>query len=417
MNRLRTSATYGTLVLLPVEALSLLFIAAFGHEQTVTTILSVVFGTLAVVAFVDLFKEHAASSPRRVTSRSTRIAPRPRPVAGSAAHLAGTSRRGAPRPRPRAPWEMPSVIVSQASTVPYFVLPLWAEWFSVHHDALDISICILASIGLIVALSIVIAAVYTRPDAAQRHAWVAFLALLPLASSVQFWYTTIYQPSHDRPNVNIQASLTGTSTNAGVTRVTANITLSNDGAAIVDFFDAAYTITSFDMKSLEKIIKSDGVKIEPKVSWSDASSSYVGTLQLGRLIRPGGHLVPGQTLQTSFVFQVRNVDADKVRLTVFLSTIADTGTPLSTPSPCRPAPVDAMTCGDVPVPLKGRVSSNLLDHPVARTEVDWPVQGVPVPSMKTTFTYADSVTRPKLDTYGILNSRRFTTSIEYSLAK
>lgn len=325
---------------------------------------------------------------------------------------------------PRPPWALLSVIVAQVSAIPLFVVPLWTEWNSGIHDALDIAICFLAALQLAIAIAMTMAAISARPEASLKMSWVALAALLPLAGSMQFLYSTFYKPTHQRPNVNIVASLDDAGSSAGVSRVKATVTLENNGSTDLDFFDAVYTVTSLEIPMADHALVEEEFEValqHSRVAANDPSASYVGLLQTGRLIRPGGHLVPGQKLVSSFVFDVGKETQEKLRLTVQLSTLVHNGKDLDPFQPCESGLSHINTCWETSVPTQGWLRTVLSDDPVVRKILGYPPNSLPY--LRTQFQYVDSDVSDGgesvgslqvHDVYPFLNSRGFTTSVEYS---
>jgi hypothetical protein len=319
--------------------------------------------------------------------------------------------------------EMVTVIVAQAAIIPVLLVPLWIELHSGYLDFTDLLIVVPAGIGLVVALGITVSALAARPQVTFSKGWVVFLALLPLFSVVQFWYSSLYKPTHQRPNVNIEASLEKVGPTAEGARVKAIITLQNDGPTDLNLFEAVYTVTGFGTSpaggALTERQLADALS-GTRVAADDPGASYEGLLKVGRLIRPGGHLVQGQKLTTSVVFDVKSGVADKLRLTVRLSTVVDNGQDLPEFKPCDAGLDHPGTCEETEVPTQGWLGAVLSDDPVAR--VVFNDRPKAPPGLETDFGYARAKESPDdfqksqqvQDVYPYLNSRGFTTSVEYA---
>jgi hypothetical protein len=70
-------------------------------------------------------------------------------------------------------------------------------------------------------------------------------------------------------------------------------------------------------------------------------------------------------------------------------------------------------CEQVAIPVQGWLAQELSDHPRAQTIYTFPTDRPP--GLATDFYFADSPSTAQ-DIYGLLNSRRFTTSVEYSVS-
>jgi hypothetical protein len=388
------------LVLL-IESVVLVSSGVLGNGLAFSALFSIVVGIINAVAFMDV--------ARALTKLSDN---RNRRVAGSVV-----------KP-PRKPWDLASVIVGQASVIPFLYIPLWTEWKSGEHDAQDIWICLLAATGLAIAVFVTVLAINARPSDSLNKGWVLVVALLPLVGFAQSWYSTSYKPAHQRPDINIVASLDGIGSAASVSRLKATITLENDGPTDVDFFGAVYTVTSFSLMPVDHALVTKqelGALPDLKVaalSRNKSQESYQGLLKAGALIRPGGHLVPGQKLRTSFIFDVKNRAQSKLRLTVLLSALVDNGKNLEPAQPCEAPPKYPNECHEIAVPIRGWLRTKLSDQPVAQTIFAY--QPGELPSLTTQFLYADRTVQEtdkllKLEgVYPSVNTRGFTTSVEFS---
>lgn len=384
-------------ILLAAEAVLLLVsgcvdIVGYGTDLAFSALLPVGVGLVNAVAALDVTKELAKT-----------------------ANTKGTVRR-------RRPSEMATVIVAQASTVPVWLVPLWTESHSGVFDGSDKVICVVATVLLGVAIVVLVAAARGRPEVSLNKAWVVLLAVLPLASSAQFWYSTFYKPAHQRPNVNVVATLAGVGPpRAGVSRVKASVTLENTGSTDLDFFGAAYTVTRLGVPRADKPLTQKqlaGVVGPETVPANDTSGGYDGLVHAGGLVRAGGHIAPGQHLSTSVVFDMADATRSRLRLTVLLSTLVDNGEGLAAGRRCRAETAYPSTCWQTSVPTQGWLRGVLSDHPVARTTLA--SRPHKPPDLTTLFDLADapeSDFRPSTEVHEVnpyLNTRGFTTSVEYS---
>jgi hypothetical protein len=330
-------------------------------------------------------------------------------------------------------WEFPSVVAAQASAIPLLIVPFVIEFTGTLHDGIDISIVSLTGVLLVAAMATSLGALLTRPRSLNLT-WGIVVAVLPLVGLLQFWYMTFYRPAHQRPTVNVvakldQAGLDQTGHHGGIRRMQGEVTLENAGNAELDVLDAVYTVTGFDAGPSSHLMTRDETKdtlnSRDWVAWRDGTG-YQGLLDVGRLIRPGGHLTPGQKLVTSFAFDVKDggpePEPEKLRLTVFLSVMAHGTDDLENVSNCPAGdPEAADACHQVTLPRESFVRDILGDSPVARVYFQAPSKGLPVPHLTTKFlavswnntTENTTAALQRVDPYRV--SRGFTTSIEVGL--
>lgn len=317
-------------------------------------------------------------------------------------------------PPPRA-WKITTIVIGQASALVYFVIPLWMEAHSHEHDPEDLLICGVAVIGLLIAVYIVGRAVATQPAGAVKISGTILLALLPLAGSVQFWYSTIYRPAHARSDIHIEAALKDVGPpHARAARILATISLENTGSTDVDVLGAIYAVTGFGVPPVSTgmslaQVNADGGITTPLAA--DTRHDYRGVVRIGRLMSPGGHLVVGQKLITSVVFAVDRNAFDKLRISVSLSTVVDLGQSAVKRTDGKGE------CTTFDLPVAGTIRRIIEDHPTARTCIAYG-PGSP-PDVMTRFGYADEE-KPMTDSLSGLsggdpNTRGFTTTAEFSL--
>ncbi len=336
----------------------------------------------------------------------------------------GRSSRG----RQRKPWEFPSVIASQASAIPLLFTPINIEVSSLVHDPLDKVLFVITSLLMIAALAVIFGAILERPPGMLKGAWVGVIALLPLAGVIQFWYLTFYKPTHERPQVNVVAKLDEVRRYKGITHMRGTVDLENAGAAELNVLGAVYTVTGHAVEPTDHMMTNEEVTANLGMPWRVTSgdlSPYKGLIKIGRLVRPGGHLTPGQKFSTSFVFDVRNDAQEKLRLTIHLSLLTRNSGDLGTFEPCTSEVAVPKACFQTAVPTQSWLRSVLGDRPVARTGVFFPVKPYRAqPYLQTKFQYAD---RDVADEKGLLGitqlgnidpfivSRGVTSSVEYRL--
>lgn len=104
-------------------------------------------------------------------------------------------------------WVRSSVVVGQATAVPLLTYPLYTELTSEAHGLLDVLVASVAAALLLSSALVLALAASARPNMSIAKSWIAILALLPLAGSVEFWYSSIHAPAQQRPNINIVADL------------------------------------------------------------------------------------------------------------------------------------------------------------------------------------------------------------------
>ncbi|MFB6836151.1 hypothetical protein [Streptomyces sp. NPDC056361] len=156
------------------------------------------------------------------------------------------------------------------------------------------------------------------------------------------------------------------------------------------------------------------------MAWRE-NEGYRGLLKVGRLIRHGGHLTPGQKNEASFVFDAKNESQDKVRLTVFLYLIMHGANSLEGFTGCERGDFEEPdVCLEVRLPSESFIRDLLGDRPVARVKFRHPNGGsVPVPLQEVKFfPKGFSVGKGASDVQSIEPyrlSRGVTSSVEYGL--
>ncbi|MEU7551785.1 hypothetical protein AB0B01_05365 [Streptomyces sp. NPDC044571] len=343
------------------------------------------------------------------------------------------------RGRQRKPWEFPSVVASQASALPLLFIPISIELSSRVHDRWDIGVFCITLLLLIVAVVVLFGAIMEHPAGLLKGAWVVVVALLPLAGAIQFWYLTFFKPTYERPRVNVVAHLDDVGRYKGVTHMRATVELENIGAAEVNVLGAMYTVTGHAVESPDHVLTNGELSANLGMPWRVTSadlSPFKGLVKIGRLVRPGGHLTPGQKFSTSFVFDVKNDAQEKLRLTVHLSLLTRIGSDLGPFKPCEshvrrdgakvnPEITLPEACFQTAVPAQSWLRLELGDRPVARTAVIFPMEpSRGQPYMQTRFQYVDREVADEKGLRGIAQlgeidpfvvSRGFTSSVEYRL--
>ncbi|MFI1503836.1 hypothetical protein [Streptomyces sp. NPDC020597] len=321
---------------------------------------------------------------------------------------------------PLAPWGFPSVIAGQASSIPMLLIPFWIEISGYLHDFLDIVILALPALLLFFAVAVSLSAVIGHKGSLTLT-WGVVAALVPLAGLLQFWYVTFYKTEHERPRVNTTLELDKVVQRSGETQMRGTITLENVGTAELAVLEAVYDVTGHTVGSTDRVFlvpqdihhALDG----HRVTWDD-ESEYRGLIKVGRFIRRGGHLTPGQKIRTSFVFDVRNYPREKLRLTSHLSLINNNGY-FNKFKPCDPVPEGAYECSQIKLPPQSLMRHLLGDGPMARISFFQPTEEVRVPHLVTNFLALNWKGDPGKDPNQQVNvldpfrtSRSLTSSVE-----
>ncbi|MET9524557.1 hypothetical protein [Streptomyces coeruleorubidus] len=320
---------------------------------------------------------------------------------------------------PLQPWGLPSVIAGQASTIPFLWFPFWIELSGDLHDLIDISLLIFAGALFVIAATVTLGAIIGR-QGSLTVTWGIVVALLPFLGILQFWYMTFYRPAHERPRVNAIAELDEVRVHGGVSQMRGTVTLESVGEAELDVLGAFYAVTDHEVGAVGHVMRDGEVSKalkRSKVVWRD-DSTYRGVLEVGRLIRHGGRLTPGQKLKTSFVFDVKNSPQRKLRLSVFLSLVNREGD-LREFAECISD--DSYVCFETELPSQSLLRYTLGDSPKARVAFLRPSKDVPVPQLVTSFLAVswDAEANPvdgevrKIDIFR--DSRGVTSSVEYRL--
>jgi hypothetical protein len=133
-----------------------------------------------------------------------------------------------------------------------------------------------------------------------------------------------YKPVHDRPNVEVVASLEELRRAGTVSHMRAKITVVNAGTAAADILGSAFVVTGHDLSSgpmtrgqARSVLKLSAREPHPP-------ESYKRLLKVGRVIRAGNSLAPKQKWSTSFVFDANGSTQKVVRLAVYVSLLTHT---------------------------------------------------------------------------------------------
>ncbi|MFE6821667.1 hypothetical protein [Streptomyces sp. NPDC057690] len=324
---------------------------------------------------------------------------------------------------PLAPWGFPSVIAGQASSIPMLLIPFWIEISGYLHDFLDIAVLALPAFLLFFAVTISLSAIIGHKGSL-TVTWGVIAALVPFAGLLQFWYVTFYKTEHERPRVNTIVELDKVGQHPGDTLMRGTITLENVGTAEITVLEAVYTVTDHTVRSTDHILSRSDIHNaldEHRVTWDD-ESAYNSLLKVGRLIRRGGHLTPGQKIKISFVFDVRNHPQEKLRLTASLSLINNDGH-FNKFKPCDPIPENTYECIQGELPQQSLMRHLLGDGPMARISFSDPTDSVHVPHLVTNFIALNWKGDPGKDPNQQVNaldpfrtSRGLTSSVEFRVA-
>ncbi len=305
--------------------------------------------------------------------------------------------------------------------IPMFIVPILLEMKSLVHDLGDVALTVLFGALLFVAVAISFTALVTRPEYL-HSAWAAAIALLPLASLIQFWYQTFYLPAHERPTVNVQAELEEVRREGVVSQMRGTVTLENVGKAALSTLGSVYSVSGHDVGAGDHpmmLSEVRGAVKRNRVPWADGGP-YRGVLKVGRLIRPGGHLTPGQKISTTVVFDVRNDEQQKLRLTVQLSLLvyADELNIKKCPKGSG-RDWNFPSCLEASVPASNWFREYLGDRPVVRTIVTFSSKSAP--DLITKFQISDWDPKGKRGASAaqeispFMVSRGVTTSTEFRL--
>jgi hypothetical protein len=321
---------------------------------------------------------------------------------------------------PLAPWGFPSVIAGQASSIPMLLIPFWIEISGYLHDFLDIVALILPAFLLFFAVSISLSAIIGHKGSL-TVTWGVVAALVPFIGLLQFWFVNLYKPDHERPRVNTIVELDKVRQHPGDTQMRGTITLENVGTAELAVLEAVYAVTGHTVESTDHMLNPTDVHHaldKHRATWDD-ESEYKGLLKVGRMIRRGGHLTPGQKIKTSFVFDVKNYPREKLRLTAFLSLINNNGA-FNKFKPCDPIPDRAYECFQTKLPPQSLIRYLLGDGPMARISFFQPTKTVRVPHLVTNFLALNWKGDPGKDPSKQVNaldplrtSRGMTSSVEF----
>ncbi|MFD8237247.1 hypothetical protein ACFV20_35895 [Streptomyces sp. NPDC059696] len=364
-----------------------------GREQVVTAILRIAAAVINSFAFIQVQRE-----------------------------LASWSNVGNQNPDLNA-WQFPSIVAGQATAVPMLLIPFWIEFSGDFHDVADILVIIIASLMLLLAFIAALGALFSK-SGSLTVSWGVVIALLPLAGLIQFWYMTFYRPVHERPRVNVVAKIDEFRRYGKVTHAQGAVTVNNVGSGELDVLGAFYTVTAYDNGSTGHMMTSDQVRdalTRSRVAWRE-ESGYKGVLKVGRLVRHGGHLTPGQKLLTSFSFDVDNRLQEKLRLTVFLSLITHGGEDLGEFRKCEPEDAEeTYVCFQSKLPRESIIRGWLGDSPEARVSLRKPTDETPVPHLETDFLAVTWPSKKKHEETAVQSidlyrrSRAVTSSVEYRL--
>jgi len=224
-----------------------------------------------------------------------------------------------------------------------------------------------------------------------------------------------------RPNVNIEATIEKVEARGSSAVMRAEVTLTNTGATEISFFDALFTVNGLDVSQVPMREPEFGVEDPSLTAANDTANGYQDLLLVERLVRPGGHLVPDQSLTTSSVFEVASRRASVLRVVVHLSAVVDEGRETRKATICRP-PLDPekLLCHEALIEVNGTLRNELFDVPVARTNLGAP--GGEIPSLNVFF-YRNDAFGAEAERSGdhleadelfpLVNSRGFTSAFDF----
>ncbi|MFI5872688.1 hypothetical protein ACIBAH_09635 [Streptomyces sp. NPDC051445] len=217
----------------------------------------------------------------------------------------------------RRNWRWLFLLIAQAASVPFLAFPIALEIGTVVHDGLDWLIVIIASVLLAVALTMVFFILVNSP-LHLTGTWGAIVALFPLLGLAQFWYQAYYQPTHDRPRVDVAVKIDQLRIVRGVTNLRGSISIKNNGAASVDVLGSMYKVMGYKMPSSNDSARTMMDLVPPDQNHKGVRESL---LEMDDVLPAGASLTPGQQWSKDFVFDVEGRKNEFVRLTASLALI------------------------------------------------------------------------------------------------
>ncbi|MFE6805372.1 hypothetical protein [Streptomyces sp. NPDC057681] len=272
-------------------------------------------------------------------------------------------------------WKWASIICAQMAAVPFLFFPILIERWSPVHDGLDLLITITSATLLAAAFCII--GHIARHHPAPSLAWKALGALFPLAGAVQFWYQAYYQPTHDRPRVDITAQVEDVGHSGNMAHMRGSISLHNTGAAAVDVLGSMYKVAGYRVRENNP----DGSKANLRAVMDGANPNlhhFLGGekfLTADDILPTGDTLTPGQQWKTSFVFDADVTKQNMVLLTADLSLVTH-GSEIS-PAKCKDGElkISLAVCMHTSFRPASSMRDALGDDPFSRVYVDYKAPG------------------------------------------
>ncbi|MET9894661.1 hypothetical protein ABZZ47_31500 [Streptomyces sp. NPDC006465] len=217
----------------------------------------------------------------------------------------------------RRNWRWLFILIAQAASIPFLAFPIALEIGTIVHDGPDWIIVIVAGVLLSVALAIVFFILVNSP-LHLTGTWGVIIALFPLLGLAQFWYQAYYQPTHDRPRVDVAVKIDQVRTVRGVTSLRGSIVVTNNGAASIDVLGSIYKVVGYRMSSGIDSVRAAIDLVPPDQRHKGADESL---LEMDDVLPAGASLTPGQRWSKDFVFDADGRKNDFVRLTADLALI------------------------------------------------------------------------------------------------
>ncbi|MXM64906.1 hypothetical protein GR925_16005 [Streptomyces sp. HUCO-GS316] len=214
-------------------------------------------------------------------------------------------------------WRWRFILIAQLASIPFLAFPILVETGTVVHDGRDLACVITSGVLLAVALSAV-SFIFVNIPLHLSATWGAFIALLPLLGIAQFWFQNYYEPTHDRPHVDVAVKVEELRRVGPITNMRGVITITNTGAAAVDVLGSLYKVMGYKMPSGNKSTDALMDLVPPDQYHKGARESLI---EMDDVLPAGASLTPGQHWSKSFVFDADGHQHEFVRFTASLALI------------------------------------------------------------------------------------------------
>ncbi|MGV9887261.1 hypothetical protein, partial [Streptomyces sp. NPDC003395] len=212
-------------------------------------------------------------------------------------------------------WKWPTIMAAQMAALPFLFFPILIEKRSPVHENSDLAIA--ASSGLLLILAFCIIFHIARHHGEPKAAWGVVAAFIPLVGTIQFWYQNFYQPTHDRPRIDIAASVERVGNSGSVEHLRGTITLHNAGSAGADVLGSMYKAVGY--RVLDNVPQGPGSTLGAIMDSTNPNFHHFMTgenfLTADDVLQIGDTLTPGQQWKTSFVFDADTRQQDLVLVT------------------------------------------------------------------------------------------------------